>query len=257
MIIYFSATGNCLYVARRIAREGEAVLSIVDLAREGSYSLEDEAVGIVTPTYVATLPTIVRDYLDKADIKTDYLYFVATYGMAPAGIWHEAEKHLRRRPDAFFSVRMPDTWTPAFDLSTPEAVSKFTQPTEQHINEVVQGVRKRVTGNRMHGRMPGFVSERVAPQYEELRKTSHLSVDGDCIGCGKCERNCPAHAIRMENGHPVWIKDQCIMCLGCLHRCPKFAIQYDSSTREHGQYHNPHTGEILLQDGNGKSAGSR
>ena len=74
------------------------------------------------------------------------------------------------------------------------------------------------------------------------RNTANLSVTSACIGCGLCAKKCPAHAIEMKNGKPVWVKDQCVMCLGCLHRCPKFAIQYGSGkTKKHGQYRNPHT----------------
>ena len=52
MILYFSATGNCKYVASRLAQaEGLETLSIVDCIREGRYTFEDEVIGIVSPSY--------------------------------------------------------------------------------------------------------------------------------------------------------------------------------------------------------------
>lgn len=52
MILYFSATGNCKYVASRLAQaEGQETLSIVDCIRESRYAFEDEVIGIVSPTY--------------------------------------------------------------------------------------------------------------------------------------------------------------------------------------------------------------
>ena len=45
MILYFSATGNCKYVALRLAQsEGQETLSIVDCIRDGRYAFEDEVI---------------------------------------------------------------------------------------------------------------------------------------------------------------------------------------------------------------------
>ena len=45
MILYFSATGNCKYVASRLAQaEGQETLSIVDCIRDGRYAFEDEVI---------------------------------------------------------------------------------------------------------------------------------------------------------------------------------------------------------------------
>ena len=51
MILYFSATGNCQYVAARLAQaDGQPTLSIVDCIRENRYVFADETIGIVSPT---------------------------------------------------------------------------------------------------------------------------------------------------------------------------------------------------------------
>ncbi|RXZ53436.1 4Fe-4S dicluster domain-containing protein [Senegalimassilia faecalis] len=71
------------------------------------------------------------------------------------------------------------------------------------------------------------------------RRTSNLSVEQTCIGCGLCAKKCPVHAIEMQHKHLVWVKDRCVMCLGCLHRCPTFAIQCGPNTKRHGQYLHP------------------
>ena len=52
MILYFSATGNCKYVAARLAEaDGQEVLSIADCMREKRFSFEDETIGVISPTY--------------------------------------------------------------------------------------------------------------------------------------------------------------------------------------------------------------
>ena len=159
MILYFSATGNCKYVATRLAQL-EEIVSIVDCIREKKSRFEDDVIGIVSPTYDWGLPSIVREFLEMATFQTDYLYFVATYGTTPGAIGAMANKVIRgRKIDAYYSVRMADTWTPTFDLSTPEKVAKYTQNTEAEIDAIIRNVNERRTNRHMSPRTPVFITE--------------------------------------------------------------------------------------------------
>ncbi len=243
MILYFSATGNCKYVATRLAQAtGQEMYSIADCIRNGQYDFSDGTVGIISPAYDWGLPSIVKEFLEKASFRTDYLYFAATYGTIPGAIGYMANKAIRERTiDAYYSVRMPDTWTPIFDLSTPEKVAKYTRHTESEIDRMIQGVRERRTNRHLRPRTPAIITKLIAePLYnKKVRCTSNLHAENTCIGCGLCAKKCPVQAIAIRDGRPVWVKDRCVMCLGCLHRCPKFAIQYGNRTKKHGQYTNP------------------
>ena len=243
MILYFSATGNCKYVAARLSKStAQDMLSIVDCIREARYSFEDDSIGMIAPTYFWGLPSIVEEFLRKAEFKTEYLYYVSTYGTTPGASGALAAEAIRgRRIAAFYSVRMPDTWTPMFDLSAPEKVAAFTGTTEKRIDEICRNAAERHTNSHMSPRTPAVITKLISgPIYNnKARKTANFSVEDCCIGCGLCEKKCPVNAIRMTDGKPVWVKDKCVMCLGCLHRCPKFAIQYGNRTKNHGQYLNP------------------
>ena len=244
MILYFSATGNCKYVAERLAKAlGEETLSMVECIRAERYDFAGESVGIIAPTYDWGLPSIVKEFLGKATLRAEYLYYIATYGTTPGASGCVAQKALRgQKIDAFYAIRMADTWTPAYDLSTPEKVAVFTRTTEEEIDRTIQSVAARATNRKMTPRTPTFLTEWFAePVYNAcVRKTSHFRVEESCIGCGLCERKCPVKAIELREKRPVWVRERCVMCLGCLHRCPKFAIQYGSRTKRHGQYTNPH-----------------
>ncbi len=72
MILYFSSTGNSEYVAKRIAREtNDTTLSITECYKKQMISIEveDEVLGIVSPTYAWGLPSIVEDYLQNVSFK--------------------------------------------------------------------------------------------------------------------------------------------------------------------------------------------
>lgn len=243
MILYFSATGNCKYVANRLAQPyAQEAVSIVDCIKENRYSFESDSIGIVSPTYDWGLPSIVKEFLEQAVFHTDYLYFISTYGTTPGASGHMANKAIHNRNiDAFYSVKMADTWTPIFDLSTPEKVAVFTHTTEAEIDDCIEKVESRYTNKQMSPSIPAFVVDWFAqPLYNaKVRKTSNLYVEDTCIACGLCAKKCPVHAIQIQNKKPVWVKDKCVMCLGCLHRCPEFAIQYGKNTKKHGQYTNP------------------
>lgn len=251
MIFYFSATGNCKYVAQRLAEATkDHIISITDCMRDQLFSFsvpKNECIGILSPTYAWGLPTIVSDFLKQLQLcgeEPAYTYFVATYGTTPGQTGRFANEQLCAKNadiDAFFGVKMPDTWTPTFDLSNLEKVSTINAKAEAEIEAVAQSVCQRKHGDFMKFKMPYWVCKHFAGgAYEGMRKTSHFVLEDTCIGCGLCANKCPVGAIQMQDGHPVWVKEQCVMCLGCLHRCPKFAIQYDKRTKKHGQYHNPH-----------------
>lgn len=199
MILYFSATGNCKYVASRLAEaDTQESISIVDCINENRYDFEADMIGIVSPTYDWGLPSIVKEFLEKASFRTEYLFFVSTYGTMPGASGYIANKAIRgRNIDAYYSVRMVDTWTPIFDLSTPKKVAKYTVKTEAEIDSVIRSVNERHVNKHMPGRTPAFFTELIAePIYNKnVRRTANFHVEESCIGCGLCERKCPVQAI--------------------------------------------------------------
>ncbi len=245
MILYFSATGNSEYVAKRIVAETDDIaVSITDCYKKQIYSFDEkyETLGIVSPTYSWGLPIIVTDFLQRLDLryKPDYIYFIATYGTTPGQTGRFADNILAPKGlsiSAKFSVKMPDTWTPIFDLSNKEKVRCINEKAELEIDCIIKQIKNFADGDFMKNKLP-YLLAKIGHniEYNLMRKTKHFSLEDICVGCGLCAKNCPVSAIQIKDCKPQWVKEQCVMCLSCLHHCPKFAIQYGNNTKKHGQY---------------------
>lgn len=249
IIIYFSATGNSKYVAKRIKKPDKSLIFIPEAADNGIFELEiadGESLGIVSPTYNWTLPSIVTQYLERVHLKFDkkpYTYYIGTFGTTTGSAARFAEDLMKAsgcEVDAFYDIKMPDTWTPIFNLSDKELVKSINEKADSQLDLVKNMIERKARGRHLHTTLPYFVGKAGKAIYDgKTRKTNNFTVEEGCIGCGLCARKCPVHAIEMQNKRPVWAQDKCAMCLGCLHRCPKFAIQYGRSTKNHGQYIHP------------------
>ncbi|WP_433569110.1 EFR1 family ferrodoxin [Tractidigestivibacter sp.] len=249
MILYFSATGNNRFVATELAKRlDDHAVSIAKMIDDDRYEVslaKGERLGFAFPTYFYGFPSIVSEFLQKlsGSSKGHYVYLVASYGSSPGATPTFAKKlldHSGITIDAFFCIRMPDTWTPGFDLSDRDAVRRLNQAEPEQIDAIAEKILSGSVGNFMEHQHSYPVSKVAQGLYDGFaRKTSHLSVGDSCIGCGLCAKRCPVQAIEMRDDRPVWVKERCVMCLRCLHSCPKFAIQYDKKTRSHGQYTHP------------------
>ena len=68
MIVYFSGTGNCKYVAERISAALNNTAVSIEKQMPDITVTPDEIFGIVTPTYWWELPPIMREWLNRLDL---------------------------------------------------------------------------------------------------------------------------------------------------------------------------------------------
>ena len=245
MIIYFSGTGNSKYMASKVAEAtNDKIISIIDVPQNITLQ-QGESLGFVFPTYFFWVPSIVKEFLENAEIECSedtYIYSIATCGGTSGQASQMVGRLLKKKGkqvNAYFDIVMPDNWTPMYDANNKEEISKVIENEKSQIEKIVGHIQKRDSGKFAKHTIPFIAAKFISVFYEPSRKTSNLYVENQCSGCGSCMRNCPAKAIEMREGKPVWVKEKCTMCLGCLHKCPVFAIQYGKHTKKHGQYVHP------------------
>jgi len=246
MIFYFTATGNSKFIAERISAEtGDRLINIAECVQNGNFNFDvagDEAVGVVTPVYFIGIPMIVAEFLRKLEIPRKpgvYFYVILNCGGTTGG----AEKTIPSsfRVDAVFDVATVSNYTPLHQMDSEECVRERLDSAEREIGGIVKHIKARDAGVFIThaGRFPHLLTFFGYPLYKYGRRTAKFAVNGNCTGCGLCERVCPRKAIKLENGKPAWVVPRCEICLGCLHRCPVSAISYGKKSIGRGRFLNP------------------
>lgn len=225
-ICYFTASGNCLYVARQI---GGKLLSIPQLMRQGEIIIEDEAVGIVSPVYAVEMPMMVKDFLVKAKIRTRYFFFIYTYGMGYA----EAFAHVRQACDAvqlklsyINAIRMVDNYLPGFEMQ-----HQIDTLPQKDVNGQIQQVCQDISQRKETEVKVSLKTKAQMNLYKKMLADRILTrdtakdyiVNDSCIHCGICAKVCPADNITVTEDQVIFA-DRCEVCYACLHNCPQNAL---------------------------------
>ncbi len=245
MIIYFSGTGNCEFIAKKIAYDvGDNAISMTEI--NGDVNLNSgESLGIVVPTYFWGLPVYVDDFLRMVNFnnaENSYIYFIATYGTTTGQTDYFANKILKSKNlklSASYGIKTVDNWTVWFEVNDKRVINQCLEKELEQTNAVILSVKDKKNVFIDKDKKSVFMCKCAGHFYQKARKTSHFHVTDGCISCGTCESGCPEKAIKMTDGKISWVKDKCSMCFRCLHRCPQFAIQYGKKTQKNGQYVHP------------------
>lgn len=248
VVLYFTGTGNCLYVARQLAgKEGE-ILSIPQLMRKKQFEIEADEIGLVYPIYGHMPPYMVREFIKKAQLKAEYKFAVLTYGMRKCNaveIWDGISRKAGNVFDYIGTIVMVDNWLPNFDMNDQMKIDK-------HIPENLAKITSDLS-NRRRWHEPvtqeereqheGFMSlSGLDPEVGFLMKADRsFRVTDDCIHCGICTYVCPRGNYELT-GQGVKMQGDCEFCFACIQNCPQRAIQFkknEDGTWPDGSEKNP------------------
>lgn len=233
-ILYFSSTGNSLYVAKQVQEAlGGKVIYLPKYEGKGE---EFDRVILVTPIYSYGMPKHVYEFLPKLD-KTRELIVVQNYGGMVGGADYLMRcycEKLALNLKSVFVIQMPENFTTTF------TVPKF------YINSILKKSDKNIAAviEKIKSGEWNLPKKKKTREQKYLKNMSNWHIIGnrfcvseDCVKCGKCVKICPVGNISFKDGKPVF-GDKCVACLGCYHRCPQKAIRYKNHKKK-DRYLNP------------------
>ncbi len=237
-ILYFSATGNSLYIAKKLQSTiGGVIRYIPKYVGDGG---EFERLYIVTPIYSYGIPIHVAELLPRLD-KTKEITVIQNYGGMACGADRLMYVYALRSGlniKSVYKLKMPENYTLTFTVPK-FYLNRALKKADRRIDAVVDCIIKG------ESRIPEKcgTKERI---YLKNRSNWHLigkrfSVADDCTRCGKCVSLCPAANISLSDGGIIF-GDSCVACLGCYHRCPQKAIRYNNK-KKRDRYVNPNIDE--------------
>lgn len=242
LIFYFTGTGNCLYIARQLARVDTELLSIPQMVKQGKYEFEADEISIVYPIYGHMPPYMVRQFIQQAQLRAGYKFAVLTYGARKCDaveIWDRISRKAGNAFDYIATIVMVDNWLPNFDMNEQIKMDK-------HIPENLQKITADINGQR-HWHEPVTEEERqmhrgflavsgLDPEVGFLMKSEKcFTVTDTCIDCGICTYVCPRGNYELTPGG-VKMSGDCEFCFACIQNCPQRAIQFRKS--EDGSFPN-------------------
>lgn len=221
---YFTATGNSLYVAKRIGGE---LYSIPQMVKEGKREFEDEAIGFVFPCYAFGLPRIVSDFIQTTKFKAKYFFAVMTYGnMAASGLKHmeRAGSEAGIQFNYTNEIVMIDNYLPLFKIEE-QLKKESSKKIEEKLEQIVSDINSRQNKLTRKGIVSDIFSRpihKAAATFQYDAGDKGFIVQDTCNSCKVCEKVCPANNIKV--GRKPAFQHQCEGCYACIHHCPQNAI---------------------------------
>ncbi len=250
-ILYFTATGNSLYVAKSLGGER---LSIPQMIKEGTYEFTDDQIGIVFPLYEWSVCAYVAEFLKKATFHTDYLFAIATYGIFAGGVASHLVE-LGKIGGYEFSyiqkVKMVDNYLPTFSMKK-ESENEHKKKIEAQIATIKEEIENRksfvISESCIRKRMTQWMVNRTQKkttqvQDKGIKKT--VSIANTCTHCGVCTKVCAVQNIHLDaKSGEITFGQRCFSCYACIQNCPSNAIHIKSE-RDSSRFRNKH---VSLQE---------
>ncbi len=237
-VLYFSSTGNNLFVAKKT---GGTILSIPSLIEKGQYTFKDDSIGIIFPIYGLCIPPYIENFIKNLNADCKYLFAIATYGFfsgAVCGLLSECKLKNGRSFDYINKLKMAENCITFSDMANQKGDSKKQQKNLEAILRDITAKKKFVRPASLLGKImtAHHIKDYEFPTGTGI--TDKIKISESCTSCGTCTKICPMNNIRINGSIPEFGKN-CISCGGCLQNCPSKAlhhIQEKSSAR----YRNPH-----------------
>ena len=254
IVFYFSGTGNCLKVAKDIARElGNS--EIVSMGKLFDFSKRYDTIGFIYPTYFWGLPKKVIEFIKNINLKNNkeaYFYGITTYGGFAGNAIYQLYELLNKGHNIKLNygkkLKMFANYVIMYEMS--EKISEITKKSNKELIPIINSIKCK-KNNRVNKLTKAF----DFLNNDFIKKVHNIdydySVNNDCNGCAICEKVCPVKNIEIMDNKPQF-KHHCENCIACIQFCPKNAINYKTATQNKRRYTNPEINYMELFEYNNR-----
>lgn len=247
-IIYFSGTGNTKSIA--LGYEGaltKAGYHVSVSSIENITTLEEHDLLIIGgPIYAGNMPdeliNWVRKNVPQVTDNKQAIVFSTSAGLINAHGVKSIGKKLIKKGYTIIDLptyEMPRNFYIDKYEPTPEMIQK------QQFTNAAQMIKDSIS--KIHCSDPIIVKDSIlmidllADVFRIMAKSmgKNFEIGDTCIGCGKCEKDCPKQNINYKDKK---YSTHCILCTRCIHNCPVNAITYKDKKVQQYKVHN----QVLL-----------
>jgi ferredoxin len=122
-----------------------------------------------------------------------------------------------------------------YDMS--KKIVEITEKSNKKLAPIIDSIKKK-KNNRVKGitKIFRFINKSFVEKVSLMDRD--FTVNNNCVGCGICEKVCPAKNIVLVNNKPHY-NHHCEQCVACIQFCPQKAINYRDVTQNRRRYTNP------------------
>jgi ferredoxin len=244
IIIYFSSTGNSLFVAQYLTKHLDNCTAISITKIDTNIEIGDAQtnIGFVFPTYFFSMPKFFSDKISQLKLDPDgYFYGITTCNGFPGNTGYQLKNALKNKEcdlSFFRSLTLPGNYIIEYAPPKVEVVDRRIKDSETQLTSIVSMISnqdKERTNKKLSLISKCFFTIMYRKQHR-WHKQFHVSPS--CTSCGLCKRACQFNNIEIYNGNPHW-NNRCEHCVACIQLCPNAAIEFGEKTKLRNRYRNP------------------
>ena len=243
-LYYFTATGNSLTTARRLA-DGLGscrLIPAVSLMKKAKVIENSETIGFVFPVYFSDMPCLMRDLISKMVFTAEHPYiFAVPTCRGHAGACHQRRNQLLMTRGQKLSLAVNVNMPGNSYINEPGVDEQHLAGQDSAVAAILPLIRARETRDYSDASLIPLARTAYPNNFRGIEAESDK-----CTGCGICAEVCPMGNIVLRENKAV-IGDNCSTCLSCFHWCPNEAVwmSKQENIARRAKYRHP---EVKLTD---------
>ncbi len=253
-VIYFTSTGNTLWLARKARdffREKGCRVNLYEVINDAERLENDcDIMGILYPVWGCELPGPLQDFVDRmgpGNGKKVFLIGTAANGAADTGM-NAKEVIEKKGYDVIYvdhvllpiNFDFPGThWAHWFEAHEGEKRERKLIKAESALEAMCESIlagKRKYRGKDPVAKLGGWF-QRITNDMSFYKYKENLEFDRErCTRCMLCYQMCPTGNITLDQNNELQFGSTCIFCLKCYNLCPHYAALIGEDSQDYEKY---------------------